>query len=131
MSGQKTVASVSHTVETDLVVVLDPKMLQMSQLSIYLKSTLGSATKVSFGYYFSFDLGVTWYKVPRKDNATNFGDLVDSPSYIDANSPLISTGIYGAVDNLPTSGANAFKVTGLAAGSDSGSTEVTVMNRDN
>lgn len=137
IAAVKSVSSVSAVTETDLAIVSDPRYLEQSQLSIYLKATLGSATKVSFGYYFSFDYNpaspssATWYKAPIRDLTTNKGDLLDIPMYLDANSPLFSAGIYAAVDNLPSSAASAFKVTGLAAGATSGAVVVTVVSRDN
>ncbi len=136
IAKQSTATSVSHTVETDLAIVSDPRYLENAQLSIYIKQTLGSATKVSFGYYFSFDYdpaapsSATWYKVCIRDLSTNKGDLVDIPMYVDSNSPAQS-GVIMTVDNLPTSGASAFKVTGLAATADAGANELTVMSRDN
>lgn len=136
IAKQATGSSISHTVETDLAVVSDSRYLEHAQLSIFLKQTLGSATKVTYGYYFSFDYdpaatsSATWYKVPIRDLTTNKGNLVDVPMYVDSNSPAQS-GVILCVDNIPTSGARAFKVTGLAATNDAGAFGVTIMSRDN
>lgn len=130
IAKQASGSSVSNTVETDLAIVSDPRYLEDGQLSIYIKQTLGSATKVSYGYYFSYDAGATWYKVCIRDLSTNKGELLDIPMYVDSGSPQ-QAGVIQTVDNLPTSGANAFKVTGLAATAVAGAFVITVMSRNN
>lgn len=120
------------TGEMDLLIVTDPRYAEKSQLSLFLRVTPASATKVSFGIYFSFDGGTTWYKKPVEDLTTNKGELVDVPPYLDAGSPVIGGGSdWAAVFDLPMSGANAFKITGKAAGAVSGAYLVTALCRDN
>jgi hypothetical protein len=133
LASQATGSSVSHTTETDLLTLkASPAAtwLAKSQLTVYIKQTLGSASKVSYGYYYSFDQGTTWFKVPVKDVTTNKGNLVDVPTYVDSNSPSQS-GVIQVIEDLPSSGCNAFKITGLAATADAGAYAITVLARDN
>lgn len=131
IAGQAAPSSVSHTVETDLLIVNSGGFAEKSQLSLYIDQVLGSATKVSYGLYWSFDRGATWYKLSVEDLVTNKGDLVDIPPYVDTNSPLQASTHLKTIFNCPMPGANAFKVTGLAAGADSGALILTAVVRDN
>lgn len=132
--GQKTGLTITTT-ETDLVVVSDPLFLEKSQIAVYVDVVLGSATKASFGLYFTPDYGVNWYKVPVEDLTTNKGELVDIPPYVDSASPsqvIATITHYKTVIYVPVVGATGFKVTGLSAGASTANTcAVNLTSRNN
>lgn len=99
------------TSEGDILIVRDFKFLQKSQVSVYFAVELGSATEVKFSYYVSPDGGLTWFKLPTRNDST--GLLSDIPTKVDATSPT-QGGIIQVVDEFPMSATNCLKITGQA-----------------
>ena len=117
--------------EQTLLTITDPKFLDKSQLTLYIDQVLGAASKVAYGIYFSFDGGVTYYKISVEDLTTNKGDLVDIPPYVDSNSPLQSSTHYRTFMPVPIPGATAMKITATATGGTAGAYVVTAVVRNN
>src|SRR5580698_4849821 len=53
-------ASIATGSEVTLFTLTDPSVCDVSQMTLYIKQALGSASKVTYGIYFSPDYGVTW-----------------------------------------------------------------------
>ncbi len=99
-------AIVATSSETLLLEIKDPRFLEKSQISVYIDATLGTSggnAKINLRYYASFDGGTTYYQIPVKNLST--GEIINLPSLVDSNSPA------KFVEDIPLSGANAFKVT--------------------
>lgn len=120
--------SIITTSETDIMVVTDGKFIRQTQLSIYLKVTLGSATGLKIRYYMSPDNGTTWFQIPIKDKIT--GVLYDTPSIISSDSPTQSSAQL-IVEDVPLSGGTAYKVTAQSVGSSSTLNKGYIFIRDN
>ena len=117
--------------EITIMTVTDPKYLDKSQLTLYIDQVLGAASKVAYGVYFSFDGGVTYYKISVEDLTTNKGDLVDIPPYVDANTPLQSSTHLKTFMPVPIPAATAMKITAIATGGTAGAYIVTAVVRNN
>lgn len=124
-------SSITTGSEVTLFTLLDPKYLDKSQLALYIKQALGSATKVAYGVYFSPDGGITWYKISVEDLTTNKGDLVDIPPYVDTNSPGGGAGTVETFFPVPIPPATALKVTATATGGNAGAWVITPAFRNN
>lgn len=123
-------STLTNGTEVTLISVTDPKFLDKSQLGLYIDQVLGAASKVSYGVYFSFDGGVTYYKMSVEDLTTNKGDLVDIPPYVDGNSPAQSTHLRTFVP-IPIPPATAMKITAIATGGTAGAYIITANVRNN
>jgi len=124
MAKQATSVAVSGT-EATLIEIKDPRYLEKSQVSVYLKfdTFAGGATEVKVRYYYSFDGGTTYYQVPVINAAT--GAVTDLPDLVASGGPAT------IVRDIPVSASNAMKITGQT---DSGTANLntgTVMVRDN
>lgn len=123
-----TAGSTITTSEAAIMTITDGNFLRQSQLTVYLKVTLGSATSVKIRYYYSPDNGLTYFQVPVKNDSS--GLLADIPSVLDATSPTQSGAIM-VVEDIPYSGSGAFKVTAQAVGASATLNAGYVYVRDN
>ena len=119
---QKSAVSVAST-ETTLLEITDPRHLEKSQISAFLKfGSFVTATKVSVRFYFSFDGGTSYYQVPVLDSS---GNVLNQPDIVSAS------GLLQYVRDLAASGANALKITGQTDAGTAVMTTGTVVVRDN
>jgi len=125
-AGAVTALTVTTT-EADALVITDYKFPEKSQLTVYYKVTLGSATSVKFRYYFSPD-GTTWYRAPIKNEST--GLLADIPTVVDATSPTTS-GAIQTMEDLGLSGCLAFKITAQSVAASATLNVLSAFVRDN
>ena len=127
--GQASYASVSvATTGTDVVTITDGAQLKKSQLSVMVTCDLSSATAVAFDFLYSPDQGTTWIATPIIATAT--GIATNLPVKITTASFLVATNIYGAMIDVPQSGATQFKIKGTATGAAS-AVKMWVFTRDN
>ncbi len=126
-AGQKLAQTVT-TSEADVVVILDYKYAEKSQITNYFDVSLGSASAVNIRYYYSPDNGITWFQMPIKNNST--GVLVDTPTVLNSTSPA-DGGTIKTIEDFGFSAATAYKVTAQSVGANATINSLTVYIRDN
>lgn len=121
------------TSEVDILVITDETFLKKSQYAIYATTNLAtnSNTSVTLYYYWGVMVAssIVWFPASLYATATGIQTqrkvVLDSTTYVASN-------VTSMTDNLPTSPAMQFKITGkFTGGSVAPPTTVTLYARDN
>lgn len=130
IAGQATAnTSITTGESAALITITDLKLMKKSQLTLYFVVNPGSATKVTFLYYLSWDNGQHWSQYPIKSTST--GALVNTPTYVDTNSPTDGSSNWNTFDAFPLFGATQFKVTAKATTATATLVSLVAVVRDN
>ena len=119
LAGQAayTAATTVTTGGTDILSISDGGLTRKSQLTVFVKCDLTSATNVKLRVLYSPDGGTTYIAIPIINEVT--GVAGDTPIIIDNTSYLISGSTYGAVLDVPISGCTNIKIKGTATSASS------------
>lgn len=129
LAGYAAAVALNTSTETDLVTISNNNFLSSSQITVYYRVTLGSATKADFRYYVSPDDGSTWYQVPIQDPTD--GVLENIPNAAIDSSTYSSASVSYAIHDIPMSSCKKFKITGKSTTAAATVDKIHVFVRDN